>query len=208
MKKVLVLAAFIALFSFSFLSTGLTAQAALKDGTYSVDYTVLQGDSDSVSMANDYFDKPATVTVNGGKSTVSLQVNHSKWITGLWVEGSAVSVTSKNTANDTRKVSFPVSTLSSPVNAKIKVDIDDDDLNYHYEYQIKLRFDEGSAKALAGAVKSSDNNDTATPATKSDSSNKVANPKSSDSSQMFLYGIIFVAAGTGLVLLKRRAIFK
>ncbi|EHG1780434.1 TPA: heme uptake protein IsdC [Listeria monocytogenes] len=208
MKKVLVLAAFIALFSFSFLSTGLTAQAALKDGTYSVDYTVLQGDSDSVSMANDYFDKPATVTVNGGKSTVSLQVNHSKWITGLWVEGSAVSVTSKNTANDTRKVSFPVSTLSSPVNAKIKVDIDDDDLNYHHEYQIKLRFDESSAKALAGAVKSSDNNDTATPATKSDSSNKVANPKSSDSSQMFLYGIIFVAAGTGLVLLKRRAIFK
>ncbi|TYU06492.1 heme uptake protein IsdC [Listeria monocytogenes] len=208
MKKVLVLAAFIALFSFSFLSTGLTAQAALKDGTYSVDYTVLQGDSDSVSMANDYFDKPATVTVNGGKSTVSLQVNHSKWITGLWVEGSAVSVTSKNTANDTRKVSFPVSTLSSPVNAKIKVDIDDDGLNYHHEYQIKLRFDEDSAKALAGAVKSSDNNDTATPATKSDSSNKVANPKSSDSSQMFLYGIIFVAAGTGLVLLKRRAIFK
>ncbi|EAE1292933.1 TPA: heme uptake protein IsdC [Listeria monocytogenes] len=208
MKRILFLAAFIALFSFSFLSTGLTAQAALKDGTYSIDYTVLQGDSDSVSMANDYFDKPATVTVNGGKSSVSLQVNHSKWITGLWVEGSTVSVTSKNTANDTRKVSFPVSTLSSPVNAKIKVDIDDDGLNYHHEYQIKLRFDEGSAKALAGGVKSSDNNDTATPATKSDSSNKVANPKSSDSSQMFLYGIIFVAAGTGLVLLKRRAIFK
>ncbi|EAC8476308.1 heme uptake protein IsdC [Listeria monocytogenes] len=208
MKKVLVFAAFIVLFSFSFLSTGLTAQAALKDGTYSVDYTVIQGDSDSASMANDYFDKPATVTVNGGKSTVSLQVNHSKWITGLWVEGNAVSVTSKNASSDTRKVSFPVSTLSNPVNAKIKVDIDDDDLNYHHEYQIKLRFDEGSAKALAGSVKSSENNNTATPATKSDSSNKVANPKSSDSSQMFLYGIIFVAAGTGLVLLKRRAIFK
>ncbi|EGQ0139444.1 heme uptake protein IsdC, partial [Listeria monocytogenes] len=183
-------------------------QAALKDGTYSVDYTVIQGDSDSASMANDYFDKPATVTVNGGKSTVSLQVNHSKWITGLWVEGNAVSVTSKNASSDTRKVSFPVSTLSNPVNAKIKVDIDDDDLNYHHEYQIKLRFDEGSAKALAGAMKSSENNNTATPATKSDSSNKVANPKSSDSSQMFLYGIIFVAAGTGLILLKRRAIFK
>ncbi|HAO6546177.1 TPA: heme uptake protein IsdC [Listeria monocytogenes] len=208
MKKVLVFAAFIVLFSFSFLSTGLTAQAALKDGTYSVDYTVIQGDSDSASMANDYFDKPATVTVNGGKSTVSLQVNHSKWITGLWVEGNAVSVTSKNASSDTRKVSFPVSTLSNPVNAKIKVDIDDDDLNYHHEYQINLRFDEGSAKALAGAMKSSENNNTATPATKSDSSNKVANPKSSDSSQMFLYGIIFVAAGTGLILLKRRAIFK
>ncbi|HHP8978630.1 TPA: heme uptake protein IsdC [Listeria monocytogenes] len=207
MKKVLVFAAFIVLFSFSFLSTGLTAQAALKDGTYSVDYTVIQGDSDSASMANDYFDKPATVTVNGGKSTVSLQVNHSKWITGLWVEGNAVSVTSKNASSDTRKVSFPVSTLSNPVNAKIKVDIDDDDLNYHHEYQIKLRFDEGSAKALAGSVKSYDNN-TTTPATKSDSSNKVTNPKSSDSSQMFLYGIIFVATGAGLILLKRRAIFK
>ncbi|MBC1969459.1 heme uptake protein IsdC [Listeria marthii] len=205
MKKFLVLAAFVAVFSFSFLSSGLTAQAALKDGTYSVDYTVLQGDSDSVSMANDYFNKPATITVNGGKSTVSLQVNHSKWITGLWVEGSAVSVTSKNTSNDTRKVSFPVSTLSSPVSAKIKVDIDDDNLNYHHQYQIKLRFDEGAAKSLAGAVKSSDNSNTTTT---NDSNNQVANPKSSDSSQMFLYVIIFVAAGTGLVLLKRRAIFK
>ncbi|MBF2611392.1 heme uptake protein IsdC [Listeria welshimeri] len=208
MKKILVSAVFVVLFSFSFFSSGLTAQAALSDGTYSVDYTVLQGDSDSVSMANDYFDKPATVTVNGGKYTVSLQVNHSKWITGLWVEGNAVSVASKNTSSDTRKVSFPVSSLSSPVSAKIKVDIDDDGLNYHHEYQIKLRFDEGAAKSLAAAVKSSDKNDTNTPATKSDTNEKVANPKSSDSSQMFLYGIIFVAAGTGLVLLKRRAIFK
>lgn len=208
MKKILVSAVFVVLFSFSFFSSGLTAQAALSDGTYSVDYTVLQGDSDSVSMANDYFDKPATVTVNGGKYTVSLQVNHSKWITGLWVEGNAVSVASKNTSSDTRKVSFPISSLSNPVSAKIKVDIDDDGLNYHHEYQIKLRFDEGAAKSLAAAVKSSDKNDTNTPATKSDTNEKVANPKSSDSSQMFLYGIIFVAAGTGLVLLKRRAIFK
>ncbi|MBC1422129.1 heme uptake protein IsdC [Listeria seeligeri] len=207
MKKLFGLVAFVVLFSFSFLFSGVTAQAALQDGSYSVNYTVLQGDSDSVSMANDYFDKPATVKVEGGKTTVNLQVNHSKWITGLWVEGSAVSVISNSTANDTRQVQFPVSTLSSPVSAKIKVDIDDDGLNYHHEYQIKLRFDEGSAKSLSAAVKSSDNN-TTTEAGTSDAKTKVANPKSSDSSQMFLYGIIFVAAGMGLVLLKRRASFK
>ncbi|MBC1442420.1 heme uptake protein IsdC [Listeria seeligeri] len=207
MKKLFGLVAFVVLFSFSFLFSGVTAQAALQDGSYSVNYTVLQGDSDSVSMANDYFDKPATVKVEGGKTTINLQVNHSKWITGLWIEGSAVSVTSNSTANDTRQVQFPVSTLSSPVSAKIKVDIDDDGLNYHHEYQIKLRFDEGSAKSLSAAVKSSDNN-TTTEAGTSDAKTKVANPKSSDSSQMFLYGIIFVAAGMGLVLLKRRASFK
>ncbi|MBC1471521.1 heme uptake protein IsdC [Listeria seeligeri] len=207
MKKLFGLVAFVVLFSFSFLFSGVTAQAALQDGSYSVNYTVLQGDSDSVSMANDYFDKPATVKVEGGKTTVNLHVNHSKWITGLWVEGSAVSVISNSTANDTRQVQFPVSTLSSPVSAKIKVDIDDDGLNYHHEYQIKLRFDEGSAKSLSAAVKSSDNN-TTTEAGTSDAKTKVANPKSSDSSQMFLYGIIFVAAGMGLVLLKRRASFK
>ncbi|MBC1754693.1 heme uptake protein IsdC [Listeria seeligeri] len=207
MKKLFGLVAFVVLFSFSFLFSGVTAQAALQDGSYSVNYTVLQGDSDSVSMANDYFDKPATVKVEGGKTTVNLHVNHSKWITGLWVEGSAVSVISNSTANDTRQVQFPVSTLSSPVSAKIKVDIDDDGLNYHHEYQIKLRFDEGSAKSLSAAVKSSDNN-TTTKAGTSDAKTKVANPKSSDSSQMFLYGIIFVAAGMGLVLLKRRASFK
>ncbi|MBC1765660.1 heme uptake protein IsdC [Listeria seeligeri] len=207
MKKLFGLVAFVVLFSFSFLFSGVTAQAALQDGSYSVNYTVLQGDSDSVSMANDYFDKPATVKVEGGKTTINLQVNHSKWITGLWIEGSAVSVISNSTANDTRQVQFPVSTLSSPVSAKIKVDIDDDGLNYHHEYQIKLRFDEGSAKSLSAAVKSSDNN-TTTEAGTSDAKTKVANPKSSDSSQMFLYGIIFVAAGMGLVLLKRRASFK
>ncbi|MBC1736172.1 heme uptake protein IsdC [Listeria seeligeri] len=207
MKKLFGLVAFVVLFSFSFLFSGVTAQAALQDGSYSVNYTVLQGDSDSVSMANDYFDKPATVKVEGGKTTINLHVNHSKWITGLWVEGSAVSVISNSTANDTRQVQFPVSTLSSPVSAKIKVDIDDDGLNYHHEYQIKLRFDEGSAKSLSAAVKSSDNN-TTTEAGTSDAKTKVANPKSSDSSQMFLYGIIFVAAGMGLVLLKRRASFK
>lgn len=207
MKKLFGLVTFVVLFSFSFLFSGVTAQAALQDGSYSVNYTVLQGDSDSVSMANDYFDKPATVKVEGGKTTINLQVNHSKWITGLWIEGSAVSVISNSTANDTRQVQFPVSTLSSPVSAKIKVDIDDDGLNYHHEYQIKLRFDEGSAKSLSAAVKSADNN-TTTEAGTSDAKTKVANPKSSDSSQMFLYGIIFVAAGMGLVLLKRRASFK
>lgn len=207
MKKLFGLVAFVVLFGFSFLFSGVTAQAALQDGSYSVNYTVLQGDSDSVSMANDYFDKPATVKVEGGKTTINLQVNHSKWITGLWIEGSAVSVISNSTANDTRQVQFPVSTLSSPVSAKIKVDIDDDGLNYHHEYQIKLRFDEGSAKSLSAAVKSSDNK-TTTEAGTSDAKTKVANPKSSDSSQMFLYGIIFVAAGMGLVLLKRRASFK
>ncbi|MBK3913862.1 heme uptake protein IsdC [Listeria ivanovii] len=207
MKKIAVFIAFIVLFSFSFLSSGLTAQAAINDGTYSINYTVLQGDSGSASMANDYFDKPATVTINGGKFTVSLQVNHSKWITGLWVEGSAVSVTSSSTANDTRKVQFPVSTLSSPVKAKIKVDIDDDGLNYHHEYQIQLKFDESSAKSLAAAIKSSDDGATKE-VTTNESKTEVANPKSSDSSQMFLYGIVFVAAGIGLVLLKRRASFK
>lgn len=207
MKKIAVFVTFVVLFSFSFLSSGVTAEAALKDGNYSVNYTILQGDSESVSMANDYFDKPATVTINGGKSIVSLQVNHSKWITGLWIEGSEVSVTSSSTANDTRKVQFPVSTLSSPVKAKIKVDIDDDGLNYHHEYQIQLNFDESSAKSLAAAVKTSDDS-AAKEAITNESKTEVANPKSSDSSQMFLYGIVFVAAGIGLVLLKRRASFK
>ncbi|MBC1780628.1 NEAT domain-containing protein, partial [Listeria booriae] len=68
MKKLFGLVAFVVLFSFSFLFSGVTAQAALQDGSYSVNYTVLQGDSDSVSMANDYFDKPATVKVEGGKT--------------------------------------------------------------------------------------------------------------------------------------------
>lgn len=60
------------------------AQAAtLKDGTYSVNYTVLKAEGNAVSMANDYWLKPAKVIAKNGKLTVQMTIKNSSWVTKL-----------------------------------------------------------------------------------------------------------------------------
>lgn len=55
--------------------------AAIADGTYSVNYQVNKPGSNSASMANDYFLKPAKLTVNNGKMTMQLTIKKSAWVT-------------------------------------------------------------------------------------------------------------------------------
>src|SRR5699024_2741772 len=57
--------------------------ADTEDGYYEIDYEVLNADNDSVSVANDYFDKPAVLIVDGDNRTVQLSINHSQWVVGL-----------------------------------------------------------------------------------------------------------------------------
>lgn len=40
-----------------------TASPKLADGTYTLKYNILKAENDSVSMANDYFEKPAKLYV-------------------------------------------------------------------------------------------------------------------------------------------------
>ncbi|HEX5564335.1 MAG TPA: NEAT domain-containing protein, partial [Sporosarcina sp.] len=56
---------------------------SLSDGVYAVEYELLQGDSDSVSIANDYFVKPALLKVDGDQRVLQLTMNHSEWVREL-----------------------------------------------------------------------------------------------------------------------------
>src|SRR6185437_10006014 len=56
---------------------------SLSDGVYAVEYELLQADSGSVSIANDYFEKPAILKVGGGEYRLQLTLNHSKWVQQL-----------------------------------------------------------------------------------------------------------------------------
>lgn len=189
------------------------AYAALDDGTYSINYTVIQGDGGSASMANDYFDKPATMIVENGQSSINLQLNHSKWITGLWVDSGsglqAEQVISSDDALDTRKVSFQTGDLSAPIAGKIKVDIENSDLSYHHEYKINLNFELQSATLIAGAaVKESpeaNGNAKTTEVAGVATTEKVPNPKSGDQTAIYLYSVLFVGALGGLFLFRRTA---
>lgn len=188
------------------------AQAALSDGTYSVNYTVISPDDESVSMANDYFVKPAKVFVENGSMKVQLTIKNSKWITQFQAQNGGNSVISSNSSANTRVVKFNVSSLSSPTVAQIKVDIDD--MDYHHNYTIRLKFDESSASLVSAPATETTTTETKTNATgsanadastSSDSSETTTqvedNPKTSDSATLGMFVMMLLASS--LILVKK-----
>lgn len=119
---------------------------ALQDGKYTVDYNILKAENDSVSMANDYFEKPAVIHVNNGKIEAQIQLNHSAWITefkvpagGGYVDATTVS---SDSAADTRVARFPLQSLESPLESKIHVTVPS--VDYDHDYTIRFAFDSSS----------------------------------------------------------------
>src|SRR5699024_8255875 len=89
--------------------------ADTEDGYYEIDYEVLNADNDSVSVANDYFDKPAVLIVDGDNRTVQLSINHSQWVVGLqapkdddYVEVEVLSEDKEDEEDEKRIVQFDV----------------------------------------------------------------------------------------------------
>ena len=120
-----------------FLVLPMNSQAAVADGTYSLNYQVNKPGSSSASMANDYFLKPAKLIVNNGKMTVQLTIKNSAWVTEFNPPGGAT-VISSNPASDQRIVQFNVSSLNA-LTVAMKIDIDD--IDYHHSYSVDFVFD-------------------------------------------------------------------
>ncbi|MFM9281163.1 heme uptake protein IsdC [Paenibacillus jiagnxiensis] len=136
---------------------------ALQDGEYSVDYNILKAENDSVSMANDYFEKPAVIHVNNGKLEAEIRLNHSAWITEFKVPdgGGYVDTTtvSSDSVADTRVARFPLQSLESPLAAKIHVTVPS--VDYDHDYTIRFAFDSSSitpVKAEKSAAAKTENN--------------------------------------------------
>lgn len=132
---------------------GAMAAADLADGTYTADYLILKAENDSVSMANDYWEKPATVTIKDGKAKVRVTINHSLWVTEFKVPGSGGSfvdtkVISVSKKADTRLVEFSAD-ITKPILSKIHVTVKE--IDYDHDYTIRFVFDEDSFKLVKGA---------------------------------------------------------
>lgn len=110
--------------------------AAIADGTYEVNYQVNKPGSNSASMANDYFLKPAKLIVNNGKMTMQLTIKNSSWVTEFKPPGGA-KVISTNESAGQRTVQFPVSNANL-VTIAMKIDIDD--IDYHHAYSVDFVF--------------------------------------------------------------------
>ncbi|MGE6855786.1 heme uptake protein IsdC [Bacillus sp. MM09(2025)] len=179
MKKMMRLSVFMTALLLALMLPFSNAQAAtLKDGTYSVNYTVLKAEGNAVSMANDYWLKPAKVIAKNGKLTVQMTIKNSSWVTEFKVPGNGgyvdTTVLSTNKKANTRIVQFKAQSLSKPIKSKIHVTVKSAD--YDHDYTIQLKFDESSMKSLS----SNSTNKTAGEAEKQQPSKE--STKTSDSS--------------------------
>lgn len=113
------------------------SEAAIADGTYSLNYQVNQPGSNSASMANDYFLKPAKLIVKNGKMTMQITIKNSSWVTEFNPPGGA-KVIASNEAADQRTVQFSVANANRTTIA-MKIDIDD--IDYHHAYSLDFVFD-------------------------------------------------------------------
>lgn len=160
----------------------------LEDGEYKIDYNILKAENDSVSMANDYFEKPAVVRVKNGKLEAEIRLNHSAWITEFKVPdgGGYVDTTtvSRNSAADTRVARFPLQSLESPLAAKIHVTVPS--VDYDHDYTIRFAFDSSSistVKAEKSAGAASEETESASAKAAAENENNAPNSASTAASR-------------------------
>ncbi len=130
--------------------TQAASSSRLANGTYTLKYDVLKAENNSVSMANDYFEKPAKLYVKNGKMTMQVQLNHSEWTTQFKVKYKGkimdTKVIQSNSKKDTRIVQFPIADIQHPIVSKIHVTVSS--YNYDHDYTIRLALDQKSLKAI------------------------------------------------------------
>ncbi|GIN97219.1 hypothetical protein J6TS1_30890 [Siminovitchia terrae] len=126
---------------------------SLEDGVYSLDYVILHAETESVSIANDYFEKPAFLIVKGDEHYIRFELNHSEWTKELqsplgdsFVD---VHVISEDKEKNTRIVQFKVDRdLQGPIEFKMHVLIESMDPVYDHRYTVRFSFDLKSLKEL------------------------------------------------------------
>ncbi len=170
MKKIFPLLVSVIFMLFLVLPT--ITSAAIADGTYNVNYQVNKPGSNSASMANDYFLKPAKLTVNNGKMSIQLTIKNSSWVTQFNPPGGA-SVISSNTGADQRVVQFNIGSFN-PLTVGMKIDIED--IDYHHAYSVDFVFD-GS-----GLPEAKPQQETAPPAAPFNTTEPKSNPSPSSGS--------------------------
>src|SRR5690625_818895 len=122
------------------------SDATYQDGEYDLPFEVWQADKDEISVADDYLDKPATLTVEDGKYTIEATLKNSSWWQYFKVASGEdfidVTEVSKDEANDTKVVQFEVDDLGEILNAKVHIIVTGiPGFVYDNKYDIRFSFD-------------------------------------------------------------------
>jgi len=156
MKKFLLQIAVLALV----LTSAVSVFAENSEETFSIDYQVLNSDSDSVSIANDYFGKPAILFVENGEKFIQFPINHSEWVKELQAplgdDFVDVDIVSEDEAEDTRTVRFKLEEdLSQPLEFKMHILIESMEPVYDHSYSVRFDFDDSQKEEIEATVSSS-----------------------------------------------------
>ena len=117
-----------------------------KDGEYDLPFEVLHADKDQISVADEYFEKPAKLIVKDGKFTVETTLKNSSWWQSFQVASNDgfvdVAEISKNNAEDTSVVQFDVQNVNEIVNGKVHIIVTGiPGFEYDNKYDIRFTFD-------------------------------------------------------------------
>ncbi|MDY0410500.1 NEAT domain-containing protein [Paracerasibacillus soli] len=135
------LALLITVFTLPFSNNIVSAESSngLKDGTYTMDYSVHYDGMD----VDKYFKKPAILKVENGKNYVQLEHSDSYFILGITLpNGGDVDVISEDKENKTRVVGFNVSDLSQSLTIGMK-------MFYGSTHEVRVDFDLDSLVKVA-----------------------------------------------------------
>jgi heme-binding NEAT domain protein len=141
---------------------GQLPEEGLKDGEYTIDFTVLKNNTNEVSVMDDYTVKPAILSVENQETYVTVTLKNSEWIKvfqteqdGTYVDAEIVLV---NAAEDTRDVRFYVEDLEALVHAYTEVYFEEPIL-YDGKYFVQFDFDVHSITPLGEGGIGSGNNE-------------------------------------------------
>ena len=107
---------------------------------------MLQAENDSVSIANDYFEKPAKLTIDKDGQYLQFTVNHAKWVQFIKsASGESfadVDVVSEDLENDKSVIAFKVDgDITEPLLMQMHVIIKEMEPQYDHKYSVRLKLD-------------------------------------------------------------------
>lgn len=188
--------AFVAIIFATFLMTS-PVSAQIADGTYKVNYEMKEAGSANTSIADGYFTKPATLTVENGVQYIQLTVTGSNYIKSLSTSAGAVSIVSEDTANQTRTVKFRANgDLSQPLSMDMHIVVPD---MYDMTHTARAVFDV-SGLPQAGATTNATNGEN-----KSENGGAAAvdNPKTGDNTPIGMYALLLFGSAIALFAIRK-----
>lgn len=133
----------------------IVTQAEIAEGTYEINYEMKEASSENTSIADGFFEKPATLTVENDEKHIELMVTSSSMIQSLSTPTGEVDIVEEDEENEERIVKFRVDQdLSEPLEMEMHVIVPD---LYDMKHTARAVFDVDELYTAEGDSNEEDN---------------------------------------------------